>query len=151
VFINPDDAEDLFPADYILNLPRPEGDMGMAEFYDEKPWQAGDFRSNEHAYLRFVEGSDQAHLPAAIDAYFLFGPLKLFHEKSSGRTLAYRHHTMLIHNSQSVNARAAQAREVEDPLERANYAGGGEGLVGGRLSTSHRSSGHRRSAASKFR
>jgi hypothetical protein len=129
VFINPDDAEDLFPADYILNLPRPEGYMGMAEFYDEKPWQAGDFRSNEQAYVRFVEGSDQAHLPAAIDAYFLSGALKLFREKSSGRTLAYRHHTMLIHNSQSVNAHAAQAREVEDLLERANYAGGGEGIL----------------------
>ena len=34
VFIDPDDAEDLFPSDFILSLPKPEGYMGVADFYD---------------------------------------------------------------------------------------------------------------------
>lgn len=133
VFINPDDAEDLFPADYILSLPRPEGYMGMAEFYDDTPAKDGDYSSNEKAFVRFVQDADDDpdNLPAAIDAYILAGAIKLYRETKSNKKFSYRHHTMLIHNSQSVFVHETQARDVEVLLEQAGYVSGGPGI--GRL------------------
>ena len=91
VFIDPDDAEDLFPADYILSLPRPQGYMGMAEFYDDAPAKDGDYTSNEKAYVRFVEGTDDQpnNLPAAIDAYILSGAIKLYRTHVSSGAYAF--------------------------------------------------------------
>ena len=131
VFINPDDAEDLFPADYILSLPKPDGYMGMLEFYDDAPAADDDYASNEKAFVRFVEGMDNApeNLPAAIDAYILAGAIKLYREKKSDKKYTYRHHTMLIHNSQSVFVHATQANEVEGLLEQAGYVSGGPGMI----------------------
>lgn len=130
VFIDPEDAEDLFPADYILSLPRPEGYMGVAEFYDDTPAGVGDYASNEKAFVRFVEGADELedNLPRAIDAYILAGAIKLFREKESGGKYIFKHHTMLIHNSPRVFVHAEQARRVEKLLTTANYLGGGPGL-----------------------
>jgi hypothetical protein len=129
VFINPDDADDLFPSDYILGLPRPDGYMGMAEFYDETPSVEGNYLSNEQAFVRFVDGNDdeENNLPAAIDAYILAGAIKLYRETAT--KYKYRHHTMLIHNSQSVFVHQTQAYEVENLLEQAGYASGGPGLA----------------------
>lgn len=130
VFIDPDDAEDLFPADFIVSLPKPEGYMGVAEFYDDTKAAEGDYSSNEQAFVRFVDGVDDSeeNLPRAIDAFVLAGAVKLFREKISNGRFKYKHHTMLIHNSPRIFVHAEQANRVEKLLTAANYLGAGEGL-----------------------
>ena len=58
VFIDPDDAKDLFPSSFIVSLPRPEGYMGVTDFYDTDEFKTGDFQSNRQSFVRFVAGED---------------------------------------------------------------------------------------------
>lgn len=102
VFIDPDDADDLFPKDFIISLRRPDGYMGVADFYDfDGDFKKGDYRGNQNAYVRAVEGDNDlpANLPKAIDAFVLSGAIKLFREATSPTKFAFRHHTMLIHHA----------------------------------------------------
>jgi hypothetical protein len=130
VFINPEDAEDLFPSDFIVSLPRPQGYMGMREFYDDAVPVKGDYSFNENAYVRFVEGSDElsANLPAAMDAFVLSGAIKLYREKQNSERFRYKHHTMLVHNSPFVVVHQHQAESVEKMFVKAGYLGGGPGV-----------------------
>ena len=101
VFINPDDAEDLFPKDYIVTLPRPRFYMGLQEFVDNLPNTGkGRFDSNEGCYIRDVDGDDALpdNFQRAIDSFILAGAMKLLRqEKDPG--LRFKHHTMLVHIS----------------------------------------------------
>jgi hypothetical protein len=133
VFIDPDDASDLFPSDFLISLPKPEGYMGVADFYDATEPVPGDYSFNKNAFVRQVIGDDneQANLPAAIDAYVLAGAVKCFRENDGGRS--YRHHTMLVHHSTSTLVHRSQADRVQKLYEAANYVGGGPGLTRLRL------------------
>ncbi|HCC79709.1 MAG: hypothetical protein A2X25_09045 [Chloroflexi bacterium GWB2_49_20] len=103
VFINPYDADDLFPKDFIISLPRPKGYMGVSDFFDfENEFEKGDFRGNYNAFVRAVEGDneDPENLPMAIDSFVLSGAIKLFREsKDPERFKYFKHHTMLVHHS----------------------------------------------------
>lgn len=98
VFINPDDAEDLFPKDYIVPLTRPQGYMGVRDFYDFGVTPDG-FSSNERAFMRAVRGDDEdaGNLVRAIDSFVLAGMIKLYRQRRGVRMS--RHHTMLVHRS----------------------------------------------------
>lgn len=128
VFVNPDDASDLFPSDFILALPRPEGYMGVADFYDEEEATEGDFSSNQNAFVRPVVGNDEKpeNLTAAIDAFVLSGAIKIYRESNGDGS--FRHHTMLVHNTTSVRVHKAERELVERLFHGANYIGGGPGL-----------------------
>ncbi|HJX85707.1 MAG TPA: endonuclease, partial [Candidatus Angelobacter sp.] len=91
VFVDPEDAEDLFPSDFIVSLPRPEGYMGVREFYDDVEPQKGDYSSNQNAFVRFIEGPDEKaeNLVQAIDAFVLSGAIKLYRSSRSGGKLSY--------------------------------------------------------------
>jgi hypothetical protein len=101
VFINPDDAEDLFPKDYIVSLPRPRFYMGLQEFVDSEPVKQQDrFGSKEACYVRDVDGQDTVpdNFQKAIDSFILAGAMKLYRqEKMTG--MRFKHHTMLVHIS----------------------------------------------------
>jgi hypothetical protein len=101
VFINPDDAENLFPKDYIVTLPRPRFYMGLQEFVDSGPTDPkSPFDSNEGAYVRDVDGDDTLpdNFQRAIDSFVLAGAMKLYRqERVPG--LRFKHHTMLVHIS----------------------------------------------------
>jgi hypothetical protein len=102
VFIDPEDAQDLFPKDFIISLPRPDGYMGVSDFYDfDVEYAKEDFRGNQNAFVRPVEGSDESpeNLPKAIDSFVLAGALKLFREKTQPAEYRLTHHTMLVHHS----------------------------------------------------
>ena len=88
VFVDPSDAEDLFPKDYIIGLSRPEGYMGVRDFFDfaddwgdlsEEELPDG-YKSNEKAFVRDVRGEDteKDNLEKAILSFILSGALKLF-------------------------------------------------------------------------
>jgi len=101
VFIDPEDAEDLFPKDFIVSLPRPKGYMGVSDFFDfETDYLDGDFRGNENAFVRKVDGNDDDldNLPKAIDSFILSGAIKLYRE-AKDNSYAFKHHTMLFHHS----------------------------------------------------
>ncbi|MGB6247102.1 Z1 domain-containing protein, partial [Gordonia sp. (in: high G+C Gram-positive bacteria)] len=114
VFIDPSDAEDIFPKDFIVSLPQPEGYMGIQAFHDlgsDIPRSERTVaNSNEKAYVRGVasDEDDDAALREAIDAYVLAGAMKLYREDNGYRQKTFKHHTMLIHES----VRMADHREL---------------------------------------
>ena len=127
VFVDPSDADDLFPKDYIVSLPRPVGYMGVRDFFDfaqdggelaedEKPQG---FRSNERAFVRFVEGDDmeEKNLEKAILSFVLSGAIKLF-RASKDMPVSITHHTMLVHKSVKQLAHEDDRRQVEAVYER---------------------------------
>lgn len=138
VFIDPSDAEDLFPKDYLIGLKRPAGYMGVRDFFDfddeGRPLEEDDrptgYLSNERAFLRDIrtrlghegdeDAKDLAFLPRAIDSFVLSGALKLFRE-SKGVPIRVRHHTMLIHRSTTRREHARDRDLVLKVFEQAQY------------------------------
>jgi hypothetical protein len=114
VFVDPNDAADLFPKDFLVALKRPAGYMGVREFFDfDRDGRAltGDerpegYHSNERAFLRDIRRSeeesedakDRRNLRLAIDSFVLSGAMKLF-RAARGTGIRLRHHTMLVHRS----------------------------------------------------
>ena len=88
VFIDPSDAEDIFPRDFLISLPRPHGYMGASDFHDldsEIPPAERTYEdSAEMAHVRILpdEESDKAEakLLEAMDSYVLAGAVKLYRE-----------------------------------------------------------------------
>jgi len=123
VFIDPADAEDLFPKDFIISLPRPEGYMGVGDFYDLGGGEPEGFSSNKRAFVREVVGSDRddINLPRAIDSWILTGAVKLY-RMAKQDTLQFPHHTMLIHHSHMVNDHKEMANLAKGILEENGYS-----------------------------
>ncbi|MEU6179570.1 Z1 domain-containing protein [Streptomyces coeruleorubidus] len=109
VFVDPSDAEDIFPKDFIVSLPRPDGYMGARDFHgldspipDEHRTVAN---SNELAHVRNITvdgeaGEDDICLQRAMDMFVLTAAMKLYREEQGGLGDRYfQHHTMLIHES----------------------------------------------------
>lgn len=135
VFVDPEDAEDIFPKDFIVSLQPPPGYMGGAAFHDLAP-DSGDedadeertvANSNEKAYVRSLvadfddPGARDAELLAALDAYVLAGAIKLHRASAVGKSELFRHHTMLIHESVSTAEHAAVAADVRRIWKSAGY------------------------------
>ncbi|MFF7752553.1 Z1 domain-containing protein [Streptomyces sp. NPDC007971] len=109
VFVDPSDAEDIFPKDFIVSLPRPEGYMGARDFHDLDsaiPEEERTFaNSNELAHVRNItvngeDGDDDFCLQQAMDMFVLTAAMKLYREEQGGLGERYfQHHTMLIHES----------------------------------------------------
>lgn len=120
VFVDPSDAEDLFPKDFIIALPRPEGYMGVRDFFDfaddwgdlpDEELPAG-YLSNERAFVRDVYGedTDDDNLKKAILSFILSGALKLY-RVANGIPVSTTHHTMLVHKS------VKQADHIDDAVQ----------------------------------
>lgn len=103
VFVDPSDAGDIFPKDFLISLRRPDGYMGVRDFHDigseVDPEERTVGNSNECAYVRDLRDGEErdAKLQEAIDAFVLSGAIKLF--RASRGATTYRHHTMLVHAS----------------------------------------------------
>ena len=124
VFINPDDAEDLFPKDFIVSLPRPPGYMGASDLYDlERKYEPGDLHSNEQAFVRDVRDDDDRpeNLRKALDSFVLAGAIKLYRELKDPGAFRFRHHTMLIHHGPRKKAHEEQANRVKDAFTSGDY------------------------------
>jgi len=106
VFVDPGDAEDIFPKDFIVSLPRPHGYMGASDFHDldsDVPLKEREFaNSNEKAHIRDIPPVDyynDTHLQEAIDMFVLTGAMKLYREDKGLGDRYFQHHTMLVHES----------------------------------------------------
>lgn len=107
VFVDPRDAEDLFPKDFIVALPRPDPDdyMGSSDFHDFTGAEVPGYASNERSFVRGVVGADNEpeNLRKALDSFILSGAIKLYRDSKGYQYRArYKHHTMLVHQSHRV-------------------------------------------------
>ncbi|VWC13592.1 hypothetical protein BLA6993_05472 [Burkholderia lata] len=127
VFVDPNLEEDLFPRDFIISLPRPDNYMGVADFHD-LDWNDDDEPGpNERDFVRNVRGADEnpINLQRAIDSYILSGAVKLWRQaKYPDLARSFRHHTMLVHSSQTQNDHAVMANIVEQTLRDGGYISG---------------------------
>ncbi len=106
VFIDPSDSVDIFPRDFIISLDRPQGYMGVQEFHDLDSDVPENERtvanSQEKAYVRGIEPADDdddSALQRAIDMFVLTAAVKLYRRHHGPDPEAFRHHTMLVHES----------------------------------------------------
>jgi hypothetical protein len=107
VFVDPSDAEDIYPKDFIISLPPPEGYMGARDFHDfDSPIEPDErtvANSNEKAHVRGIvvqDEDDDTCLQEAMDMFVLTAAMKLYREEKGGLGSGYfNHHTMLVHES----------------------------------------------------
>lgn len=125
VFVDPTNEEDLFPKDFMISLPRPDGYMGVSDFYDldgrdDDPKS----RPKERDFVRDVKGPDSKadNLEKAIDSFILAGAIKIF-RADQDTAFKYRHHTMLAHSSARIADHRQLAAEVRATLKAAAYDG----------------------------
>lgn len=86
VFVDPSDTEDIFPKDFIISLPRPDGYMGARDFHDlDSALEAGELtfaNSNEKAHVRDIvdDADDDTCMQQAMDMFVLSAAMKLYRE-----------------------------------------------------------------------
>jgi hypothetical protein len=118
VLINPDDASDLFPQDFIVALSRPPGYMGVRDFHDLDDefmpvYGLDPLLSNKEKHVRDVNPDDGENelnksLQKALDSFVISGALKLYRRQTLG--LPFRHHTMFFTDS-TMTSRMDDARD----------------------------------------
>lgn len=137
VFVDPEDAQDIFPKDFIVSLDPPEAYMGGRNFHDLDRETTDDDAddadpltfetSNEKAFVRSLvadpddfEARDKEML-AALDAYVLSGAIKLFRAAALDKPKLFRHHTMLVHESVRTAEHEALAADIRRVWASAGY------------------------------
>ena len=132
VFVDPEDAVDIFPKDFLLALRKPQGYMGVSDFHDlDVVYGEGERNpenSNEKAFVRGLSGDTleerRLELAAAMDAFVLAGAIKLYREKAGRKQGAFRHHTMLVNESFKKDDHAETAEIVKSIWNGAGYISG---------------------------
>lgn len=135
VFVDAEDAEDLFPKDFIFGLDTPDGYMGGRDFHDFEALEDGEepsfANSNELAFVRNIEASSDGleefdeSTREAIDAFLLTGAIKLWRQ-TQDPSVTFRHHTMLVHES----VRVAEHEVVAQRIRRIWHSSGPEAAEG---------------------
>ncbi|MEH2484540.1 Z1 domain-containing protein [Bradyrhizobium sp. AZCC 2230] len=130
VFISTLDAEDLFPKDFILSLPRPNDYIGVSFFHDlDKTFDDEEqnvSNSNERAFVRDVprpKKETDDRLTEAVDAFVLSGALKLYRIRN-GTPIDATHHTMLVHSSSLQADQSTAAKLLRSIWRQTGYDGG---------------------------
>jgi len=131
--VDPDDPEDLFPRDFIVSLDRPNGYMGVSDFFDPttvyEDLAKDDYSLSEIAHIRRVEhslGADDEDLKEALRSYVLAGGLKLFRQAidpNRYKAEHFKHHTMLVHTSQRTGEHLSLAERLEKIWNRCAFNG----------------------------
>ncbi|GAA0650909.1 hypothetical protein GCM10009535_31290 [Streptomyces thermocarboxydovorans] len=121
VFIDPGDEEDLFPRDFLISLPRPDGYMGVQDFHDLD--SADGEGEAEKRHVRGIYESTGDRLQEALDAFVLTGALKLYRATHGVPEGPFRHHTMLVHESVRMAEHAALALRISNMWHNAAYTG----------------------------
>lgn len=118
VFIDPSDAEDIFPTDFLISLPRPAGYMGVQDFHD-----LDSFGTARETHIRDIRNETGDRLQEAMDAYVLTGALKLYRADRGVDDKPFRHHTMLVHQSVKIDDHAELAERITAMWHGAAYTG----------------------------
>ncbi|MFD5515313.1 Z1 domain-containing protein [Streptomyces sp. NPDC127066] len=112
VFIDPGDDADIFPRDFLISLPRPDGYMGVQDFHDLDVVGGGEGEA-ERRHVRGIQDTTDDRLQEALDAFVLTGALKLYRADHGVPSGPFRHHTMLVHESVRMAEHAELARRIE--------------------------------------
>ncbi|MFH9618190.1 Z1 domain-containing protein [Streptomyces pratensis] len=118
VFVDPGDEEDIFPRDFLISLPRPTGYMGVQDFHDLESEGTA-----EETHVRGIYEDTGDRLQEALDAFVLTGALKLYRTDHGVPDGAFRHHTMLVHQSVRVRDQAVLALHINSMWHRSAYTG----------------------------
>ncbi|MFG2426339.1 Z1 domain-containing protein [Streptomyces sp. NPDC048590] len=118
VFVDPGDEEDIFPRDFLISLPRPTGYMGVQDFHDLESEGTA-----EETHVRGIYDSTGDRLQEALDSFVLTGALKLYRVDHGVPEGAFRHHTMLVHESVLQSEHAALALRINSMWHRSAYTG----------------------------
>lgn len=122
VFVDVNDPGDIYPRDFIVSLPRPEGYMGVRDFHDVDPTADDKGMPNRDAHVRpFKDERADEMLRAALDDFLVSGAIKLFRE-ARGTRIDTTHHTMLVHETVSNNRQVERKKALKSLWESANYA-----------------------------
>lgn len=133
VFISPEDAEDIFPRDFIVSLSAPAEYRGGRAYHDFEQLTSEERKdpavSNECAFVRDLRGDDAVdpkqvdeELRGALDAFVLSGAIKLWRAgERPEMARAFHHHTMLVHESVKQTEHADLGRRIRDLWQRAGY------------------------------
>lgn len=123
VLVNPDDAADLFPQDFIVSLNPPPAYMGLAHFQRQPtaPELPGIHPSD---IVRFLTGGGDltlrgAELAGALDAFVLTAAIKLYRQRHSASR--YRHHTMLVHETVRISEHRQLADQIGELWQEAEF------------------------------
>ncbi|MER6827453.1 Z1 domain-containing protein [Streptosporangium sp. NPDC000563] len=125
VFIDPSDAEDIFPKDFLISLTRTPGYMGASDFHDLdskiEPSKRTYANSNKEAHVRELDPHESldTELREAMDMYVLAGAIKVYRERQ-GLAL-FKHHTMLIHEAMKTGIHREQAEKIHSLWTSAGY------------------------------
>ncbi|MFF3960805.1 Z1 domain-containing protein [Streptomyces griseorubiginosus] len=126
VFIDPNDAEDIFPKNFLIALPPGPGYMGARDFHDLNLDIPLDERTKEnsaekaHVYIVNEDEDDQdVDLQYALDAFVLTGAVKLYRQSLGLGT--FRHHTMLYHVAMQMDTHREQRAKVKEMWDRSGY------------------------------
>lgn len=128
VFVDPSDAKDIFPSDYLISLPRPKGYMGSEEFHDLDGIMPDDEKtfanSKERAHVRILDDAeDEEGLQRALDSFVLTGAIKLYRcENGAGD---FKHHTMLVHQTMRIAGHRASSDAIRQMWQGSGYLSGG--------------------------
>lgn len=133
VLIDPANYEDLYPRDFIVDLPRPSGYLGPEAIFGREPLEFDENRSfeSEHDFIREVDVDELSALrPKGTKAKAGFEmsvtksleeALQYFLLSTAARRVRQTgpvHSTALIHTSQYTDVHAKAAREVRICLDR---------------------------------
>jgi hypothetical protein len=117
-----EDAQDLFPRDYILSLDRPKDYMGVSDFFDatlvSDDVPPGDFSYKENAFIRDASDDTKAApyadaIERALASFVLAGAVKLFRAHVDPKRYSFRHHTMLVHTGSQIARHEQDRADVE--------------------------------------
>ncbi|MEV8090270.1 Z1 domain-containing protein [Streptomyces nigra] len=126
VFVDPGDAQDIFPSDFLISLEAPDGYMGVRDFHDlDSPLPDSErtsANSQEKAHVRSITEETGDCLQEAMDGFLITGALKLFRADNGVDQEPFRHHTMLVHQSVRVGDHAELALRINTMWHQAGYA-----------------------------
>lgn len=129
VFLDPTDSEELYPSDFILDLPRPTGYFGAAELFGRSDPDEDGSMDDGYDMIRTIPGSEASSLqPPSAKERESFDPpapetlttaIRWFVLATAARWArgqSDRHSSMLVHTSQYVALHAAMADRVNEEL-----------------------------------
>ncbi|TCW21178.1 Z1 domain-containing protein [Dietzia cinnamea] len=131
VFMDPHDEEELYPADFIVDLPRPKAYFGAERLFGREPLDEEDTPSDGMDVIRYVpdEDADQLRPPSGAENRNRFDPelppslieaISWFIVSTAirhARGEAAEHSSMLIHTTHFVGPHFAMKERVDAHLQ----------------------------------
>lgn len=127
VFVDPDDAKNIFPKDFIVALEPSNEYMGAKAYHDIEPQIDEDAMTNAEAYYRAVDvdadgmATDES-VRKALDSYVLSGAVKLWRREILDYPDSLKHHTMMVHEGAKTAEHAESKRRVELEWQKGDFA-----------------------------